>query len=192
MEEPRKTSSPEKATDNYNSTSKQDKALEIVGQMGYQIGFLEKALEKLKQLRQDISVSNLLDVVFEMENDADDNEEIYATSEGTRASLPPVSEVENNTTGNGNSTTETTNEQNSVGENAATGLGDTQETLTQLTEENKRLKGKMLCKICMDEEVGVLFLPCRHLVCCEDCGAAVKHCPICRTLIVGTVKPFLN
>ena len=45
-----------------------------------------------------------------------------------------------------------------------------------------------LCKIWMDAEVCVLFLPCRHLVCCEKCENMVKKC---RVHIVATVSTFL-
>ena len=61
----------------------------------------------------------------------------------------------------------------------------------ELLEENQRLRGNMTCKICLDASVDTLFLPCRHLVSCEECASAVKSCPLCRTLIIGTVKTFL-
>ncbi|CAD7012398.1 unnamed protein product [Ceratitis capitata] len=32
-----------------------------------------------------------------------------------------------------------------------------------LEEENRKLKDARLCKVCLDEEVGVVFLPCGHL-----------------------------
>jgi baculoviral IAP repeat-containing protein 2/3 len=36
------------------------------------------------------------------------------------------------------------------------------------------------CKICMDEEVGVVFLPCGHLLSCVMCAPAITNCPLCR------------
>uniref|UniRef100_A0A0B7A2L3 RING-type domain-containing protein n=1 Tax=Arion vulgaris TaxID=1028688 RepID=A0A0B7A2L3_9EUPU len=36
----------------------------------------------------------------------------------------------------------------------------------RLAEENRVLKEQRQCKICMDEEVCVAFIPCGHLVCC--------------------------
>jgi hypothetical protein len=47
------------------------------------------------------------------------------------------------------------------------------------------------CKICMDNEVSIVFLPCGHLVCCSRCAPALKNCPICRGLIKGTVNVFM-
>ena len=75
------------------------------------------------------------------------------------------------------------------------------ETVTTLSEElcdvdelrkqNEALKSNITCKVCMDKKVGVLFLPCRHLICCEPCGDSVKRCPLCRQRIIGTIKAFL-
>ena len=57
--------------------------------------------------------------------------------------------------------------------------------------ENEGLKSQILCKICMEKKVSIAFLPCSHLVCCEDCAPAMRTCPFCRKFIKGTVKTFL-
>lgn len=41
------------------------------------------------------------------------------------------------------------------------------------------------CKICMSEEVGVVFLPCGHLMSCVMCAPAISMCPLCRQPIRG-------
>ncbi|XP_023710520.1 baculoviral IAP repeat-containing protein 3 isoform X2 [Cryptotermes secundus] len=61
-----------------------------------------------------------------------------------------------------------------------------------LEEEVRRLKEARLCKICMDEEVGVVFLPCGHLVTCVNCAPSLNDCPVCRQLIKATVRTFLS
>ncbi|XP_067676813.1 baculoviral IAP repeat-containing protein 7-like [Haliotis asinina] len=61
-----------------------------------------------------------------------------------------------------------------------------------LMEENRQLKEQRQCKICMDEEVNVVFLPCGHLVCCATCAPALRKCPICRANIRGTVRTFMS
>ncbi|EGK96531.1 AGAP013034-PA [Anopheles gambiae str. PEST] len=38
----------------------------------------------------------------------------------------------------------------------------------------------MLCKICMDREANALLIPCRHLLCCKECGLRLASCPVCR------------
>jgi len=63
---------------------------------------------------------------------------------------------------------------------------------TDLVTENARLKEQRTCKICMDGEVGVVFLPCGHLCCCVNCAPSLKDCPVCRSTIQGTVRTFLS
>ncbi|XP_075165896.1 death-associated inhibitor of apoptosis 2 [Haematobia irritans] len=61
-----------------------------------------------------------------------------------------------------------------------------------LEEENRKLKDARLCKICLDEEVAVVYLPCGHLVTCVQCAPGVVQCPMCRTTIKGFVRTFLS
>ena len=81
---------------------------------------------------------------------------------------------------------------------------------SDLMSENTRLKEQRTCKICMDGEVGVVFLPCGHLCSCVNCAPALKvsfiqyparlifinyfsqDCPVCRRAIQGTVRTFLS
>ncbi|KAI0227251.1 Baculoviral IAP repeat-containing protein 7-A [Lamellibrachia satsuma] len=56
------------------------------------------------------------------------------------------------------------------------------------TSEHQRL----LCKICLDDEAKILFLPCGHLCSCAKCAPALRNCPICRALIRGTVRVYLS
>ncbi|XP_077525639.1 death-associated inhibitor of apoptosis 2-like [Haemaphysalis longicornis] len=61
---------------------------------------------------------------------------------------------------------------------------------SDLAEENLRLKEQWLCKVCLDAEVGVLFLPCGHLVACPACASALTSCAVCRREILGMVRTF--
>ncbi|XP_037820614.1 death-associated inhibitor of apoptosis 2 [Lucilia sericata] len=61
-----------------------------------------------------------------------------------------------------------------------------------LEEENRKLKDARLCKVCLDEEVGVVYLPCGHLVTCVQCAPGVNQCPMCRTTIKGFVRTYLS
>ncbi|CAH2241777.1 jg16339 [Pararge aegeria aegeria] len=60
-----------------------------------------------------------------------------------------------------------------------------------LEEENRQLKEARLCKVCMDNEVSVVFLPCGHLVSCAGCGAALGACPLCRATVKALVRAYL-
>ncbi len=61
-----------------------------------------------------------------------------------------------------------------------------------LLEENRALKDQRMCKVCMDAEVNIVFLPCGHLVCCSNCAPALRNCAVCRELIRGTVRTYLS
>ena len=61
-----------------------------------------------------------------------------------------------------------------------------------LEQEVQKMKDERTCKVCMDSEVNVVFLKCGHLVCCSDCAPALRHCPICREGIRGTIRVFIS
>lgn len=50
---------------------------------------------------------------------------------------------------------------------------------SKLPPDERRMKN-VECKICMAEEVGVVFLPCGHLLSCVMCAPAMVTCPLCR------------
>ena len=62
----------------------------------------------------------------------------------------------------------------------------------ELEQENQRLKEARTCKICMDNEIGVVFLPCGHFICCVKCAPSLRDCPYCRQAIHGTVKTYMS
>lgn len=59
------------------------------------------------------------------------------------------------------------------------------------SSDDRRLKN-VECKICMAEEVGVVFLPCGHLLSCVMCAPAMLQCPLCRQQIHGRIRTFLS
>ncbi|CAK9831205.1 Death-associated inhibitor of apoptosis 2 [Anthophora retusa] len=61
-----------------------------------------------------------------------------------------------------------------------------------LEEENRRLKEARLCKICMNLEVAIVFLPCGHLATCIYCAPSLRYCPMCRQEIREIVRTFLS
>ena len=66
------------------------------------------------------------------------------------------------------------------------------ETHEQTEEINLRdVITQLTCKICFSAVVGIIFLPCGHLVCCVSCAPAMVDCPICRKIINGTVQAFI-
>uniref|UniRef100_A0A8W8JKU2 RING-type domain-containing protein n=1 Tax=Magallana gigas TaxID=29159 RepID=A0A8W8JKU2_MAGGI len=63
---------------------------------------------------------------------------------------------------------------------------------TKLAEENRQLRQQRVCKICLDADIGVVFLPCGHLCCCQTCASEVPHCPVCRANINSRVSVFIS
>ena len=45
----------------------------------------------------------------------------------------------------------------------------------QPADENQRR-----CKICMDQLINIVFIPCGHLIFCSKCAQAMNKCPMCR------------
>nr|XP_023996050.1 LOW QUALITY PROTEIN: baculoviral IAP repeat-containing protein 3-like [Salvelinus alpinus] len=61
-----------------------------------------------------------------------------------------------------------------------------------MEEQLRRLQEERTCKVCMDKEVNMVFIPCGHLVVCKECAPSLRKCPICRGLVKGTVRTFLS
>ncbi|CAM4602863.1 E3 ubiquitin-protein ligase XIAP [Lepidochelys kempii] len=60
------------------------------------------------------------------------------------------------------------------------------------TEEKlRRLQEEKMCKICMDKDISVVFIPCGHLVACKECAEAVDKCPVCCMVITKRQKIFM-
>lgn len=49
-----------------------------------------------------------------------------------------------------------------------------------------------LCKICFSKEVGVVFLPCGHMVACVDCAPVLTTCAVCRKKVDAHIRAFLS
>ncbi|XP_015895702.3 uncharacterized protein LOC107429516 isoform X1 [Ziziphus jujuba] len=51
-------------------------------------------------------------------------------------------------------------------------------------QEYERLQNeKILCRVCFEEQIDVVLLPCRHHILCRTCCEKCKKCPICRVAI---------
>eukprot|EP00105_Crassostrea_gigas_P005344 XP_011418907.1 PREDICTED: E3 ubiquitin-protein ligase rififylin-like [Crassostrea gigas] len=62
--------------------------------------------------------------------------------------------------------------------------------IKSLHEDIERLRDYGLCKICLEEEARVVFDPCGHLCCCDDCSKQLKACPMCRDDVQKSIKVF--
>ena len=50
----------------------------------------------------------------------------------------------------------------------------------------------LLCKLCYNHEMCVVFLPCRHLLTCATCALSLNKCAVCRNTITTTMHVFIS
>lgn len=60
------------------------------------------------------------------------------------------------------------------------------------TANNKPVDDARICKICYNEELGVVFLPCGHMVACAKCAPNMKACAVCREPVSMIVRAFFS
>jgi len=48
-----------------------------------------------------------------------------------------------------------------------------------------------LCKICQENCLEIVFLPCSHLIGCSDCSVHLTKCPICRDHVKYFLRIFM-
>ena len=62
----------------------------------------------------------------------------------------------------------------------------------KFAEFERETAEKKSCKLCMEHDISVVFLPCGHLCCCSRCAnlPAVENCPMCRVKIVNKMRVF--
>ncbi|KAL0905431.1 hypothetical protein M5K25_023851 [Dendrobium thyrsiflorum] len=54
------------------------------------------------------------------------------------------------------------------------------------------LRRRMVCKVCNENDICVLVLPCRHLCLCKSCDGGVDTCPICHSHKNATLQIFMS
>ena len=47
------------------------------------------------------------------------------------------------------------------------------------------------CKVCLTSDMEILFFPCLHLMCCQQCSSRITSCPLCRRHIFSSLKIFV-
>ncbi|XP_051157525.1 baculoviral IAP repeat-containing protein 3-like isoform X1 [Leptopilina boulardi] len=59
-------------------------------------------------------------------------------------------------------------------------------------KEQVRVDDARMCKICYSEELGVVFLPCGHIVACVKCAPGMTVCAVCRKPVTMNVRAFFS
>ncbi|XP_010795491.1 baculoviral IAP repeat-containing protein 8-like [Notothenia coriiceps] len=54
-----------------------------------------------------------------------------------------------------------------------------------------KLQREKQCKICMDRDICIVFIPCGHLATCKQCSETLIKCPICCGAITQKLKTYI-
>ena len=54
--------------------------------------------------------------------------------------------------------------------------------LEEVSKENIAIKKRIQCVVCLNKDRNIVFLPCNHCICCNDCANILQNnkCPTCR------------
>ncbi|XP_010523403.1 PREDICTED: uncharacterized protein LOC104801757 isoform X2 [Tarenaya hassleriana] len=70
-------------------------------------------------------------------------------------------------------------------------LSEQTEITNYSQQEYERLQNeKILCRVCFEDPINMVLLPCRHHVLCSTCCEKCKKCPICRVMIEERMPVF--
>ena len=73
---------------------------------------------------------------------------------------------------------------------SASSVTENSSTSNQPTQ--KVIDDARICKICYNDELGVVFLPCGHIVACVTCAPGMTTCAVCRKPVTMTVRAFFS
>ncbi|CAG2200569.1 unnamed protein product [Mytilus edulis] len=174
----------------YNSTTSttQSDILQTVAgrsviEMGYTDQQVINAFQHLTTSGKDMNSISATDIMHILLDDEAHPQQQGATSD--------VTQHENNMNTAGDHKSDSTSTQCNGLDNTVIEQNLLFDDTENLIEENRQLRDQRLCKVCLDLEASIAFLPCGHIVCCIDCAPAMRKCPVCRTYVKGTVKTYL-
>ncbi|XP_075999580.1 E3 ubiquitin-protein ligase XIAP [Genypterus blacodes] len=58
-------------------------------------------------------------------------------------------------------------------------------------EKLRNLQREKQCKVCLDRDSCIVFIPCGHLATCRECSLQLIKCPICCGAITQKVKTYI-
>ncbi|CAG2201420.1 unnamed protein product [Mytilus edulis] len=149
-------------------------AVRSVTEFGYNEKLVKEAYETLQKAgKSDITSTGLLEAIFSLEENS------KHTQENSNYNQQQMENSQSATESAKQVTDETTIDP------------EPELSVRSLEEENQNLKDQQTCKICLDEPIAIVFLPCGHLAACGSCAPALRRCPICRAFIKGTVKAIM-
>ncbi|XP_068240548.1 putative inhibitor of apoptosis [Palaemon carinicauda] len=79
----------------------------------------------------------------------------------------------------------------SLGMKKSASLGEDKSS-DKLREELDRARETVMCKVCLNADMSIVFLPCSHMATCAACAVNLSKCPVCREEIKYTIKPIFS
>ncbi|KAK3603524.1 hypothetical protein CHS0354_027940 [Potamilus streckersoni] len=170
--------------------------------MGYNVEMVRYAVRILasKKGHDTFSAIDLMEIIFELEeNPSEDSDSSRLTAqvptEATvqhKVSKPKELSVDKNEQSGNDSLLNHNDhvEEKKNGQSTRNSLSA--EELKSMLEQNQELKDQATCKICLDRDACIVFLPCCHMMSCPQCAPALRKCPVCRQLIKGTVRAYIS
>ena len=76
--------------------------------------------------------------------------------------------------------------------NDKTTMGVEEEENTEKKKNEEEVLEDRKCKICMDSDIDIVFLPCCHMYSCANCTNKLRECLICRNEILYIVKVIMS
>ncbi|KAK3594450.1 hypothetical protein CHS0354_015449 [Potamilus streckersoni] len=151
-------------------------AAQSVMQTGYDYKMVQRAIERLLMIEgiENLTGEKIVGAIFSIEEEEEEMNSLHA-SRGDEIS---ANEIDGHETECGASGGEPSADKKSAQE--------------RLMREYQELRNATLCKICHNNIISVVFLPCGHLLTCVNCAPQVKACPICRSLVRATAKAYFN
>ncbi|XP_072045586.1 LOW QUALITY PROTEIN: E3 ubiquitin-protein ligase MYLIP-like [Amphiura filiformis] len=66
------------------------------------------------------------------------------------------------------------------------------ELVVSLQDQLSSMRDSRLCQVCLEREMGTVFCPCGHMICCEQCAQECVKCPICRAEVSYVQRVFFS
>ncbi|XP_052789514.1 uncharacterized protein LOC128223991 [Mya arenaria] len=135
-----------------------------------------------------LQIKESLEAILSKDSNASINGEILLQKATELHGQKNETPSEDNTTPKGSESTPEATENRAGGKTSEAAVVDPK----VIKEENEQLREQTVCKVCQDNSVSIVFLPCGHLVTCVDCAPAMRKCPICRADVKGTVRTYMS
>ncbi|WAR13962.1 DIAP2-like protein [Mya arenaria] len=199
-EAPAENQETERPKDDVEDLMKSD-AVQSVRDMGYNDDIIRIAIREIitSKGNETLNLLNIMEEIFRIEDERvsnkNDSTETNSTLRTitTRSTEPCTPMQKNKITPDGNNSERETAICNQTLESKGASADFEKKTVDhrqkrRLLNENKALKEGTICSSCRKNEVCIAFLPCGHLISCEQCGNSVRTCMTCGQRVRGTIK----